>query len=150
MDTTILGQPVLAWQLLASLGLIFTVLEIFIPGFIMLPIGLALFLTAVMSLFVSGSIGQLGLLAVNLIIIFFVIKKVLKLKVINNHSKSNVDDMAGKRAEVTETIVENGSGYVKLYGDRWQASMSSGSAEVGDKVEIIKVDGNKVLVKKLN
>jgi len=138
-----------AWQIYASLGLILAVSEIFIPGFIVLPIGIALGLTSLASVFISDLVMQMTVLAVCLIVVFFVIKKVLGLKLIVSTSKSNVDDMIGKEVRVFKTITSSDSGSIKLYADEWTAVLESGEAAVGEKVRIVKIEGNKLFVEKL-
>ncbi len=150
MQTIIFGHSVTAWQLLASLGIIMMAFEVFVPGFIMLPIGIALLLTSGASLFVTGWLPLLFILGFNLLVVFIYIKKVLKLKIAKSDYSTNTDNMVGQEVEVTEDINEGQSGYVKLYGDRWQATLDMGSASTGDKLKIVQVDGNKVVVSKQN
>lgn len=148
MEFELMGQVVLAWQLFAALGIIFAFMEVFIPGFILFPIGVAFLVTSPMTLISPYWLTQLGFLGVNLIVVFLVLNKYVKpkdLQVI----KSNVDSLVGQSAVVTEPVSPNQSGYVKLYGDRWQAITESGETfALDERVTIDRVDGNKVVIKK--
>ena len=67
-------------------------------------------------------------------------------------SKSDEQEKSGdQKKEDTEPVPpDSGSGYVALYGDRWQAISHAGEAfAVGEKVRITAIDGNKVIVQKL-
>lgn len=55
--------------------------------------------------------------------------------------------MTGKEVVVTQTVSGNNMGEVKLYGDRWNAySASQKEYQVGERLKIIAVDGNKVVL----
>lgn len=148
MEFEIMGQPVVAWQLFAALGIAFVFLEAFAPGFILLPIGVAALITSPMTVVTSSWISQLAIFGVNLIVVFLVMKKFFK-PIKAQGYKSNADSMIGKIAIVVEPISASHPGYVKLYGDRWQAlTHSQQTLAIDESVVIDKVDGNKVFVRK--
>lgn len=150
MDFSLLGYEVAAWQFFAALGLLFSILEIFTAGFFLLPIGIASFLTIPVTYFYNDWLTQLGAFGVHLILVFWLSNKFIKPNLNKKTIKTNVDSLIGNIAEITEAFKDNGSGYVKLYGDRWQAYSESNEAyNEGEKVKITKVDGNKVVIKKL-
>ncbi|MCB9026193.1 MAG: NfeD family protein [Bdellovibrionaceae bacterium] len=151
MDFSLLGYEVAAWQFFAALGLLFSILEVFTPGFVLLPIGIASFLTIPVTYFYNDWLTQLGAFGVHLILVFWLTIRYIKPNLNKKTIKTNVDSLIGNIAEVTEAISANGSGYVKLYGDRWQAySESNEEFSEREKVKIAKVDGNKVVIKKIN
>ena len=149
MEITFFGQEFMAWQFFLGLGILLMVSEIFVPGFVMLPIGLAFIMTSAMTPFTDDLILQFLFLGLNLIFVFFVITKFIKPKFKKTSLKTNAEALVGSEAEVTEAITEGHTGYVKLYGDRWQAySNQKQSFSVGEKVLIEKLDGNKVIISK--
>ena len=151
MDFTIFGYYVSAVQFFAAIGLIFSFLEVFAPGFVLLPIGIASFLTVPVAYFSDDWLAQLGAMGVNLVIVFWLTNKFLRPKLKTETYKTNVDSMIGNTAEVIEVIKANSTGYVKLYGDHWQAyAKSDEEFAEGERVKIIEVDGNKVVIKKLH
>ena len=76
--------------------------------------------------------------------------KYLDKKTNDSGVKTNMDNIIGKTAMVTERIVEGGYGRVKIDGDDWKAQTSNGSAiEVGEKVQIVSYESIILIVKKL-
>lgn len=150
MDFSLLGYEVAAWQFFAAMGLIFSILEIYTAGFVLLPIGIASFLTIPVTYFFSDWLTQMGAFGIHLVVIFWVSKKYIKPKLSQSKVKTNIDGLVGSTAQVTEAITANATGYVKLFGDRWQAyAESEAEFAENERVKIVKVDGNKVIVEKL-
>lgn len=148
MTIEVFGTTMSAWQVFASLGVIFVILEAFVISFIMLPIGLAFFITALLSPLASSWIPLIGLLAFNLAVVFTIFQKLVKPRLKKTNYQTNVDSMIGKTATVTEKIYAENSGYVKLYGDLWPARCEKNQEiPIGTTVEILRVEGNKVFVK---
>ncbi|MCB0390534.1 MAG: NfeD family protein [Bdellovibrionales bacterium] len=151
MDFTIFGYYVSAWQFFAAFGLVFSLLEVFAPGFVLLPIGVASFLTVPIAYFFDDWLTQLGAMGLNLFIVFWLTNRFIRPNLKSDNFKTGVDSLIGNTAEVTELIKSNGTGYVKLYGDRWQAySKGNDEFSIGERVKIVDVDGNKVVVSKIN
>jgi membrane protein implicated in regulation of membrane protease activity len=139
------------WQVLALIGVIFVIGEFFTASFALLPIGIAFLLTALISPFLSSWVAVLAVLTVNLLLQFALFQRLVWPRVRHRATATNAAGMVGKEAVVTETVPpDSGSGYVALYGDRWQAISHAGEAfAVGEKVRITAIDGNKVVVQKL-
>ena len=85
---------------------------------------------------------------VSLILSFFITRKVLiKLMKAKDDTKTNLDRILDSVAVVTEPILKNEVGEVKVEGKRWSA-ISSDELEIGDEVIIEKIDGVKLIVRK--
>ncbi len=149
MDFILMGYEITAWQAFAALGFLFIILEVFAPGFVLLPIGIACLLTIPEAILIDDWLAQLGFFGVNLITVFAIVIKVIRPKLKNKQFKTNIDSMVGQTVEVIEDIGPSKHGYVKLYGDQWQAH-SDLEIATGSKAKILKIDGNKVIVGKLN
>ncbi|MGI8726692.1 MAG: NfeD family protein [Solirubrobacterales bacterium] len=54
-------------------------------------------------------------------------------------TKTGVEAMPGKRAEVV--LACRPEGFVRLAGERWRAVCVEGEAEVGEAVEVVRVEG---------
>lgn len=78
----------------------------------------------------------------SLIFLFPLAKKKLKI----GKEKTNVDGIIGKTGVVTKEIVFNQIGHVDISGVIWSAK-SEEDISVGKTVEVLKVEGNKVIVK---
>lgn len=138
------------WQVFAALGVLLMALEVVVPGFVMLPMGIGFLLTAGVAVVIQDGPLLVAILGTFQFLIYVVFRRVLKNRSTAPTAYTNVDGMLGKTAEVTEAIPERGTGYVKLYGDRWLAqSLDGRSHAVGARVVIEKVEGNKVWVEGL-
>lgn len=80
-----------------------------------------------------------------LILVFPIAKKKLK----SGDYKTNVDSIPGQTAVITETINFNVRGKASLQGVIWSAT-GDGHFEVGEKVKVLAVEGNHLVVVKLD
>lgn len=147
-EVLIFNYAIKVWEVLAVLGIFLAVLEIFAPGFILLPIGLAFLATAGVAVFLSTWLSVLIALAVSLCFLIWLFQ--FKLNLGGSSSSmmgTNVDGMVGEKVIFTKAIADNAVGEVKLYGDRWRVySISKRTYSVGDSALVVKVDGNKLVV----
>jgi membrane protein implicated in regulation of membrane protease activity len=69
-------------------------------------------------------------------------------KLVSNKSKpTNVSALIGKIGKITVKIPIDGKGYVKIGGEEWPAmEINNLEVEVGSKVIVKKIDGNKAIV----
>jgi membrane protein implicated in regulation of membrane protease activity len=149
MEAEISSGAFQAWHVYSVIGLMLIGAEVFVPGFIMLPVGLAFVMTALAAAFLPSLTVQLVILAVSSLVMFFLFRQwAQKIKGTSSGYASNVEAMIGKEALVTEEIDNRkGTGYVKLYGDSWRALSSLDKRIATSKtVKIDRVDGNKVFV----
>lgn len=134
------------FYILLLLGVVLMVAEIFVPGFVLLPIGLGLFTAAFWTYLTDSTAIVICLAALHSAIIFLISHKYFRNRPQKIHL-SNVDHMIGQKVVVTEAIHPQSGGYIKLYGDTWKAMSTHGEAiEVGEEVLIQSLSGNKVLV----
>ncbi len=137
------------WQVLVSLGLLLVISEIFTAGFFALPAGIAFLVTAFWAPFIS-SIPVLGVvLSAHLVASYFVTHRFVKPRLTGRKIETAAQGMIGKEAVVTTRITPSSrSGYVKLYADLWAAEAKC-SLDVGARVRILSVEGNRVVVEPL-
>ena len=142
------GLNVETWQIYTVIALILIIAEIGVPGFVLFPIGLGVLATVPWTLFVSSPPWQILIMAVNIGLSLWLVRKYIPKKEDANQLKTNVDHMIGKTGTVQDDIDnETDSGYMKLYGDSWRAISADGSTiPKGAKIVIEKMDGNKVVV----
>lgn len=134
------------WHIFAALGVILVILEIFTPSFFMLPAGVAFLLTAAWAPLLDSLTANIGVLALHLIVIYTIFYLWVWPRMSKKAPQTNASGMSGQIATVTEAVRPDGtSGYVKLYGDSWRA-ISEHSFEIGERVVILRTDGNKVVV----
>jgi len=135
------------YQLLGALGLALVISEIFIPGFILLPAGVAFLMAAFVGLLTDSWYVLLPVLGAFELFAFLVLRNWLGKLAPSRDFQTNADSMVGQKCEVIEAIRPQQAGYVKLYGDQWVArSEHLEEIGVGRKVKISRVEGNKVWV----
>ena len=141
-----------AWFIWLVIAGVFTIVEIATVGFFIIWFGVAALLTAIFSLFMPEAfLVQVVVWAITSIFLVLFTKKFTD-KVKPETTATNVYSIIGKRAVVTTAINnENGTGQIKVDGDVWSAKTENYDEviEVGQHVEILKIDGVKVIVKKI-
>ena len=137
------------WELIVICGIIFILLELFIPSMFFLNFAVAAFITAVVSLFTTKMMA--------LVLTFFVFSflsfaflRPLLLKRIRKETETGVNDKyISKRAKVIEDVSAD-SGAISIYDERWNARTEDNSViPAGSEVEITKNDSLIMYVKKV-
>ena len=139
------------WLLIAA---VFVVIEIFTSGFAVACFSVGCVFGSILAACDLSLTWQVVAFAVGTFLAFVFIRpivmKYLDKKTNDTGVKTNMDNIIGKTAVVTEKIEENGYGRVKIDGDDWKAKTNDGSAaEVGAKVEIESFESIILTVKKL-
>ena len=141
-----------AWFIWLVIAGIFTIVEIATVGFFIIWFGVAAVLTAVFSLFMPQAyMVQIIFWAISSVLLVLFTKKFTD-KIKPETTATNVYSIIGKRAVVTTVINnENGTGQVKVDGDVWSARTENYEETIpaGEPVEILRIDGVKVMVKRL-
>lgn len=137
----------IGWLILAGFLLI---LEFFTEGFLICWFGVGALAAMVVSFFATESylLQTITFFVVSLILVLCTRKFAKKVEPHINNS-SNVYSILGKEALVTAEI-DNvaGKGQIKVDGDVWSAKSESGEKiSANAKVEILKIEGVKVIVK---
>ena len=142
------------WQIWLLVAAVFVVIEIFTSGFAVACFSVGCVFGAILAACDLSLTWQVVAFAIGTFLAFLLIRpvvmKYLDKKTNDNHVKTNMDNIIGKMAVVTERIEENGYGRIKIDGDDWKAKTDNGSAaEVGEKVEIVSYESIILTVKKL-
>ncbi len=148
VEVLIFDYSIKVWEVLAVLGVVLAALEIFAPGFILLPIGLAFLIAGFASIFLSTPLAVLSALAVSLCFLIWLFQFKLKMGLPGKAVlESNIDGMVGTEVVLTAQVTDGQMGEVKLYGDVWRAySKDKKTYAVGEKAVVIRVDGNKLVL----
>ena len=66
--------------------------------------------------------------------------------------KSNIEELIGKKAKVVKKISELNNGEIIINGVTWTAVSSEPTIEIneGDIIKIVAINGNKIIVKKID
>lgn len=137
-----------AWQFITICGIIFVLLELFVPSMFFLNFAVAAFLTAVVSLYIAKTIWLVVIFCILSFISFIFLRPLIAKKSDKEFETGINDKYIGKTATVTEEVSSN-SGSISLYDERWTARTEDGSViPVGEEVKIIKNDSLIMYVKK--
>ena len=81
---------------------------------------------------------------------FFIIRPIVTKNMKRLQSKTNVDELIGKKGVIIKEVTSLDSGEVKLNGVVWTAIKRDSDCDlnVGEVVEVVSIVGNKLLVKK--
>ncbi|MDQ4123796.1 MAG: NfeD family protein [Acidobacteriota bacterium] len=144
----------LAWILWAILGILLIVAEIFTAGFVLFWFGIAA-LVAAFSALVGFGAGFQFLIFIIVSTILTALSRTIFVKYFSHPQelKSGVDGLPGQIGTVVSP--SKGalkSGEVKVYGSVWTAYPAEGeeSLNEGDRVEIVRVQGASVYVRKID
>ncbi|HCM15062.1 MAG TPA: hypothetical protein DHW79_03795, partial [Candidatus Cloacimonas sp.] len=102
--------------------------------------------------FVQNSVLlQIFLFAIFSFIAFLFMRKLGKKVLAHPGEETNVYALKGKIAHVSVAIPAESKGYVKVGGEEWVAVAEDNMPiDIGEKVLITGIDGNKLIVKKSN
>lgn len=145
-------DPTYLWLVLA--GVLF-IIEIFTPGFFAGSIALSAVFIYLISLILpmKSELQWIVFFVVNFLTLALLRSVLVKYFYKNKPQKeTNFQSLIGHETIVVETIDNDAQeGYVKVYGDMWRAYSETGEKiKKGEKICIERVDGNKVIVKKVN
>lgn len=141
--------PWLMWILIAGFWFI---LEIVTVGFLVFWMGIGALLACLVSLIFPGSLTfQIIVWAVSSSILMICTRPIINKYLKTKNTPTNVYTILGKTAIVTEDINNIlGKGQIKIDSDVWSARSEDGSfIQKGCPVEILRIDGVKVIVKSL-
>ncbi|MCD8480284.1 MAG: NfeD family protein [Candidatus Cloacimonetes bacterium] len=133
------------------IGILFVIIEIFDPAFFFISLGVGAIVTGLVAMLpiVERSIPlQILIFAICSFIAFLFMRKLGKKVLAHPAGETNVFALKGKSGHITQAIEKDGRGYVKVGGEEWVAISQDGqSIDKDAKVEIIEIDGNKLIVK---
>ena len=128
------------WEFIVICGIVFVLLELFIPSMFFLNFALAAFITAA-----ASAITAKTSILVSVFFVFsflsFIFLRPLLLKKKSKETETGVSDKyIGQKAKVVEDV-NSENGVISIYGERWNARTENGSIiSAGTEVEITKND----------
>lgn len=132
--------------------LVLLVIEIFTLGLTTIWFALGAIGAFIAALLHAGVIVQIIVFLVISIFTLLVTRPIVVKYFSKNTVKTNVEAVIGKHAIITEAIIDgNHNGKAKLDGEVWLARSEDGSyIQMDETVEVVAVEGVKLIVKKLN
>lgn len=140
------------WQIWLIIAILFFILEMMGPGFLLFWVGVGALLTMIVSIFVDNVAIQIGVFTISSTLLLFCTRPFVRKFSKNDTTVTNANSTIGKEGIVTKEINPvKGIGQIKVGGEAWSASTSDNTmiAE-GEHVKVLKIDGVKAIVEKLN
>jgi len=140
-------EPYIVWLIL---GVVLVVAEIFIPSFFIFWFGVGAFVASGLSVAFGTLVQVIAFVVVSGLLVLFTRPFAKKISG-KEPRKIHIDEIIGKTAVVTETIDNSaGKGLIRVGGDIWRAlSVDDSIVESGEKVTILKVDGTRLVLRKI-
>ncbi len=142
------------WIVWAVIALLAILVELFTFGFAVVCFALGALMASLAAYFGAAMIWQLALFSLFSLIALIVVRPI-SLRYLNRKREgrgavTNLQAVVGRRAVVSEAI-SGGEGRVTLDGDSWKAECEDASVvvEVGERVEVVRVEGLILIIKKL-
>ncbi len=141
-----------AWHLWVVVAVLLFVGEIFAPTFLLACLGFGCLASALAAGLGFGIKGQLVGFIVGTLVTYFGVRPFFQ-KYMHRSSgtiKTNIDGLVGMTGIVTSAVnARSPSGRVQVRGDDWRAVNAEGGVlEPGASVEVLRVEGTKLFVKK--
>ena len=114
------------WQIWLIIAILFFILEMMGPGFLLFWFGVGALITTVVSIFVDNVIIQIGVFAISSTLLLFCTKPFVKKVTQNKTVLTNAYSIIGKNGIVTKEInTLKGSGQIKINEEIWSAKSST-------------------------
>ena len=145
-------DEILNWHWWMYIAVLFFIIEVFTPGFIVACLGLGSLVAAITAYMGYNIDAQFISFSVSTLISLFLIRPLLYKKGEKQDKiKTNTDALIGRVGSVSETIVNSSkSGRVLIDGDQWKAlSHNNQIIELNAQVEVISINSTIITVKKI-
>lgn len=145
-------DEILNWHWWMYAAVLFFIIEVFTPGFIVACLGLGSVIAALTAYMGYNIDAQFISFSVSTLISLFLIRPLLYKKGEKQDKiKTNTEALIGRVGSVSMTIDNSSkSGRVLIDGDQWKAlSQNNEIIELNDQVEVISIDSTIITVKKI-
>ena len=131
---------------------VFFVAEIITVGFLIFWLGIGALLAMIASFFTENIIIQASIFLISSGILIFLTKPFVDKYVTKKTIPTNMYSLIGKRGIVTVDIDPiKSAGQVKVNGESWSAKTDDETLiSAGTEIEVLKIDGVKAIVQKVN
>ncbi len=138
------------WQIWLIIAILFFILEMMGPGFLLFWVGVGALITMVVSIFVDSIAIQIGIFTISSTALLFCTRPFVNKFTKNDTTVTNAQSIIGKKAIVTKEINSlKGTGQIKVNGEAWSAKCSNeGIIEEGTEVTVLNINGVKAIVEK--
>lgn len=139
------------WMLWLGIAILFLIVEGMTVEIVSIWFAAASLICMALDLLGLNIYWQLGAFLTTSILLILFTRPIITKHLKRNESKTNVDSLIGDIATITKEILPDDRGEAKLKGQYWLAvSANNEKIEENSKVSIIAIEGNKLIVKKIN
>lgn len=139
----------MSWYIWLIIAGLFIIIETFTSGFLIFWFGIGALVSMIISIFIEDIFIQTIIFIISSVILIFATKPFVKKFTNSKTISTNINSLIGKTGIVVKEIDNLASvGQVKVTGELWSAkSIDNQIISENTKVEIIKIDGVKLIVK---
>ena len=139
----------MSWYIWLIIAGLFIIIETFTSGFLIFWFGIGALVSMIISIFIEDIFIQTIIFIISSVILIFATKPFVKKFTNSKTISTNINSLIGKTGIVLKEIDNLASiGQVKVNGELWSAkSIDNQIISENTKVEIIKIDGVKLIVK---
>ena len=139
----------MSWYIWLIIAGLFIIIETFTSGFLIFWFGIGALISMIISIFIEDIFIQTIIFIISSVILIFATKPFVKKFTNNKTISTNINSLIGKTGIVVKEIDNLASvGQVKVNGELWSAkSINNQIISENTKVEIIQIDGVKLIVK---
>ena len=138
------------WQIWLITAILFFILEMMGPGFLLFWVGVGALITMIVSLFTDNIVIQIGVFTISSTALLFCTRPFVNKFAKTDNTITNAKSIIGKKGIVTKEINNlKGNGQIKIGGESWSAKSSNENIiEEGAQVTILDINGVKAIVEK--
>lgn len=138
------------WQIWLIIAILFFILEMMGPGFLLFWVGVGALIAMVVSFFVDNLAIQIGVFTISSIALLFCTRPFANKFAKTDNTVTNAKSVIGRKGIVTKQINSlKGTGQIKVGGESWTAKSSNEDIiEEGAQVTILDINGVKAIVEK--
>lgn len=138
------------WQIWLIIAILFFILEMMGPGFLLFWVGVGALITMIVSLFTDNIVIQIGVFTISSTALLFCTRPFVNKFAKTDNTITNAKSIVGKKGIVTKEINNlKGIGQIKIGGESWSAKSSNENIiEEGAQVTILDINGVKAIVEK--
>ena len=138
------------WQIWLIIAILFFILEMMGPGFLLFWVGVGALIAMVVSFFIDNIAIQIGVFTISSIALLFCTRPFANKFAKTDNTVTNAKSVIGKKGIVTKQINSlKGTGQIKVGGESWTAKSSNEDIiEEGVQVTILDINGVKAIVEK--
>lgn len=139
----------MSWYIWLIIAGLFIIIETFTSGFLIFWFGIGALVSMIISIFIEDIFIQTIIFIISSVILIFATKPFVKKFTNSQTISTNINSLIGKTGIVVKEIDNLASvGQVKVNGELWSAkNIDNQIISENTKVEIIKIDGVKLIVK---